>query len=72
MPGRGSCTRRRQQLEVDTGQRGLRERYQSGFEQQRAAGRRFLLQRETPVIPLNTRDDVAEQIRDRLGAARRR
>lgn len=62
----------RQQLEVDTGERGLRERYQSGFEQQRAAGRRFLLQRETPVIPLNTRDDVAEQIRDRLGAARRR
>jgi uncharacterized protein (DUF58 family) len=57
----------RAQLEVDTGQRALRDSFRSGFEAVRAAGRHFLLQRETPVIPLNTRDDVAEQVRARLG-----
>jgi uncharacterized protein (DUF58 family) len=57
----------RAQLEVDTGQRALRDSFRSGFEALRAAGRHFLLQRETPVIPLNTRDDVAEQVRARLG-----
>jgi uncharacterized protein (DUF58 family) len=56
-----------QQLEVDTGQRRLRERYSEDFARQRAQGRDFLLQRETPVIPLDTRDDVAEQVRRRLG-----
>ena len=42
------------QLEVDTGDRKLRERFQSTFAEQRAAGRKFLLQRETPVLPLST------------------
>lgn len=55
------------QLEVDTGLRGLRERFHSGFAETRAAGRHFLLQRATPVIPLNTVDDVAEQVRRTLG-----
>lgn len=59
------------QIEVDTGQRSLREKFREGFESSRAEGRHFLLQRETPVIPLNTRDDVAEQVRRRLGAGRR-
>lgn len=59
-----------QQLEVDTGQRGLRERYSADFAGIRAEGRHFLLHRETPVIPLNTRDDVAEQVRRRLGTRR--
>lgn len=59
-----------QQLEVDTGQRGLRERYSADFAGTRTEGRHFLLHRETPVIPLNTRDDVAEQVRRRLGTRR--
>lgn len=57
-----------QQLEVDTGQRSLRDQYRAGFAEQRAEGRRFLLHRETPVIPLSTDADVAEQVRQRLGA----
>ena len=59
------------QLEVDTGNRKLRERYRDDFAAERAAGRRFLLQRETPVIPLSTADGVAEQLRKQLGTARR-
>jgi uncharacterized protein (DUF58 family) len=59
------------QLEVDTSQRGLRERFQAAFGEQRAAGRKFLLQRETPVLPLSTDEDVAAQIRRQLGTQRR-
>lgn len=58
------------QLEVDTGRRGLRERFRAGFADMRASGRTFLLRREMPIIPLNTRDDVAEQVRRRLGGRR--
>lgn len=58
------------QLEVDTGSRGLRERFHDGFAEARARGRRFLAQRQMPVIPLDTRDDVAEQVRRRIGARR--
>ena len=58
----------RQQLEVDTSNRGLRERFSATFAEQRAAGRKFLLQRETPVLPLSTSEDVAEQVRRQLGA----
>ena len=42
------------QLEVDTDNRGLREDFRDSFAEERAAGRKFLLQRETPVIPLST------------------
>ena len=59
------------QLEVDTGNRKLRERYRDDFAAERAAGRRFLLQRETPVIPLSTADGVAKQLRHQLGTTRR-
>lgn len=54
------------QLEVDTNNRGLRDRFRSAFATQRAAGRKFLLQRETPVLPLSTSEDVADQIRKQL------
>jgi uncharacterized protein (DUF58 family) len=60
-----------EQLEVDTAQRGLRERFRDSFAEDRAQARQFLLQRETPVIPLNTRDDVAAQVRGRLSERRR-
>jgi len=59
---------RQLQLEVDTSNRGFHERFRTSFAEQRAAGRRFLLQRETPVLPLSTSEDVAEQIRRQLGA----
>lgn len=59
------------QLEIDSGNRGLRERFRDGFAAERAAGRRFLLQRETPVLPLSTAQGVVEQLRHQLGGARR-
>ncbi|MEH6873012.1 MAG: DUF58 domain-containing protein, partial [Candidatus Competibacter sp.] len=55
------------QLEVDTSNRSFRERFRATFAEQRAAGRKFLLQRETPVLPLSTSEDVAEQVRRQLG-----
>ena len=58
------------QLEVDTGNRKLRNRYQETFAEERAAGRRFLLQRETPVLPLSTSEGVVEQLRHQLGKGR--
>ncbi|WP_116368322.1 DUF58 domain-containing protein [Parahaliea mediterranea] len=60
------------QLEVDTSQSRLRERYREDFAAARASGRHFLLHRETPVIPLSTAEDVAEQVRRRLGGVRAR
>jgi uncharacterized protein (DUF58 family) len=59
------------QMEVDTGNRKLRERYRDTFAEQRAAGRKFLLQRETPVLPLSTAEALVEQLRHQLGARRR-
>jgi len=61
----------RDQLEVDTGARGLRDRFRDEFAETRRAGREFLIHRETPVLPLDTRDEVAQQVRARLGARRR-
>ncbi len=57
------------QLEVNTGNRRLRERFRETFAEARAAGRRFLLQRETPVLPLSTAEGVAGQLRRQLGLA---
>jgi len=59
------------QLEVDTDNRKVCDRFRDTFAEQRAAGRRFLLQRETPVIPLNTASPVADQLRHQLGGALR-
>lgn len=59
------------QIEVDTSNRRLRTQFREGFAATRAAGRKFLLQRETPVLPLNAAEDVVEQLRHRLGTPRR-
>lgn len=59
------------QLEVDTSNRKLRDQFRATFAQQRAEGRKFLIQRETPVIPLNTSAGVAEQLRHQLGGRAR-
>jgi uncharacterized protein (DUF58 family) len=70
LPDAGSLVMgdRVRQLEVDTGSRKLREDFRAGFARERAAGREFLLHRETPVIPLNTSEDVSEQLRRQLGS----
>ena len=59
------------QLEVDTSSRSLRDRFSDKFADERAKGRRFLIQRETPVIPLSTAEDVPKQLRQLLGTRRR-
>jgi uncharacterized protein (DUF58 family) len=59
------------QLEVDTGNRKLCDRFRAAFSEQRATGRKFLLQRETPVLPLSTSASVVEQVRHQLGARTR-
>lgn len=59
------------QIEVDTNNRGLRDAYRTGFAEHRAAGKRFLLQREMPIIPLSTTEDVGQQLRRQLGARQR-
>lgn len=55
------------QLEVDTGSTKVRDSYSASFAAEREAGRRFLLQRGTPVLPLSTAEGVAEQLRKLLG-----
>jgi uncharacterized protein (DUF58 family) len=55
------------QMEIDTGRRQLREKFRTEFAELRAKSRRFLLQRETPVIPLSTAEEVAGQFRRLLG-----
>lgn len=59
------------QLEVNTGDRGLRERFRDTFAETRAAGRKFLLQRETPVVPLTTAEPAVDQLRRQLGSPQR-
>lgn len=59
------------QLEFDTSSAALRERFSAEFAQERAAGRSFLLTRETPVLPLDTSREVIDQLRAALGGARR-
>jgi uncharacterized protein (DUF58 family) len=56
------------QLEVNTGSGKLREQFRKTFAEERAAGRKFLLHRETPVLPLSTSEGVSEQLRRHLGA----
>lgn len=55
------------QIEVNTSSRVLRDRFRKTFAEHRAQGRKFLLNRETPVIPLSTTESVAEQLRRQLG-----
>jgi uncharacterized protein (DUF58 family) len=56
-----------QQIEVNTDDRALREKFGDSFATERAAGRRFLLRRETILLPLDTTADVASQLRRQLG-----
>jgi uncharacterized protein (DUF58 family) len=55
------------QLQVDTADRRLRERYQGEFEQRLARMHELARQREIPVLPLSTAEPVPEQVRRLLG-----
>lgn len=61
----------RLRVEADTSDPELRARYEQDFAATRAAGRRFLLRRETPVLPLDTAGDVSARLRRLLGDSRR-
>lgn len=60
------------QLEADTGKRPLRDGFRDDFAKQIDEARRFLIQREVPLMRINTVDDVALQFRRLLGARPRR
>jgi uncharacterized protein (DUF58 family) len=56
------------QLEVNTSDHNLRERYRTEFEQRLARIRELSRQREIPVLPLSTAEPVETQLRSLLGA----
>jgi uncharacterized protein (DUF58 family) len=56
------------QLEVNTSDRHLRQRYQTEFEQRLARIRELSRQRDIPVLPLSTAEPVEMQLRFLLGA----
>lgn len=66
--GRQVMSDGKRQLEVDTGDAALRSRYRDEFAQRRAEAKRFLLTRETPVLPLRTDEPAADQIARALGS----
>ena len=59
------------QIQVDTGSRQLRDRFRDTYAEQRAAGRKFLLHREAPVIPLSTSEAVSAQLVRQIGGRSR-
>ncbi|MFE1598310.1 DUF58 domain-containing protein [Methylobacterium sp. ID0610] len=57
-------------IEVETGSRGLRERFAQAFAERRSRLEAFSRKRAIPVLPVRTDRDVAEQIRETLGRRR--
>lgn len=55
------------QLPLDSSDLPLREQFTQGFQQKFIQGKDILLKQEVPVIPLNTSEGVAEQVRRALG-----
>ena len=66
--GRLVVTEGELQLEVNTSDRSLRERYRTEFERRLARIRELSRQREIPVLPLSTEEPVETQLRSLLGA----
>jgi uncharacterized protein (DUF58 family) len=58
------------QLEVNTSDDSLLKGFRQSFAAERAAGRRFLLQREIPILRLSTAESVVRQIAGQLGNPR--
>ena len=55
------------QLEVDSGAETFRRKFNARFLERFNSIERFCRQRSVPRIPINTEEDVAEQVRARLG-----
>ena len=55
------------QLPLDSSNLKLREQFTQGFQQKFRQGKDILLKQDVPVIPLNTSEGVAEQVRRALG-----
>ena len=60
------------QLEVDTSQASLRRRYASDFQERLARVQGLSRQRQVAILPLDTVEDVAVQVRRLLGQRRAR
>lgn len=58
------------QLEVDTSDRKLRQRYATVFEDRLSQARKILIQRAVPLVSISTADDPVKQIQSQLGYAR--
>jgi uncharacterized protein (DUF58 family) len=59
----------KRQLEVDTRSKRLRTAFRASFDERVQRAHKFLLQREVPLIPISTAEDVAAQLRRLLGQA---
>jgi len=58
------------QLEVDGNDRTLRQKFGDDFRDRLAWMRRVTRQRETPLLPISTHEDVADQLRRLLHPTR--
>lgn len=56
------------QVEVDSDDSALREKYRSAYETQVETARKFLLQRQIPILPIDAGLPVAQQLRKLLGS----
>lgn len=55
------------QLEADTSNTALREEFRKDYGNRLEAARHYLIQRQVPILPIGTDEDVAPQIRRLLG-----
>jgi uncharacterized protein (DUF58 family) len=60
------------QLEADTSDASLRKGFHDDFQSRMETAKRFLIQREVPVLPVRTDEDAAPQLRRLLGQRVRR
>lgn len=65
--GRLTVTDGGRYLTVDSSRSTSQERFRQEFEERRQAARKFLLTRETPVLPLSTAEDTIQQVARALG-----
>jgi hypothetical protein len=67
--GRLVVTEGGKQLEINTADRQLRERYRDDFRERLDWLKHISRQRAIPVLPISTAEGVAEQVRKQLGHA---
>jgi uncharacterized protein (DUF58 family) len=60
------------QLEADTSAKSLRRDFSDTFRKRYDEARKFLIQREIPLMPIRTDDDISTQLRRLLGKAIRK